>query len=129
MKKTIIGGIASTMTAFLLTSCATIFTGTKAKINLIGEIQEPITIATHDSTYQTASLPFTFKVKRKKLDWPIKITSDNYTYPDIIPGKSVNGWTFGNIAIGGLIGLGVDFATGAVNKPAKSAYVVEPTHK
>lgn len=129
MKKTIMVGVASILGTFLLTSCATIFTGTKAKVNLIGEIQEPITITTLDSTYQTATLPYTLKVKRKKLDLPIKITSDHYTYPDIIPGKSVNGWVFGNIAIGGLIGLGVDFATGAVNNPAKSSYIVEPTQK
>ena len=32
--------------------------------------------------------------------------------------KSINAWAWGNILIGGLIGLGIDLGTNAVSKPA-----------
>jgi hypothetical protein len=70
------------------------------------------------------------KVKRKKLDGQrIQITSPNYDYKDIVLKKTVNGWTFGNILLGGLIGWGVDLGTNAVSKPQQDTFHVSPTPK
>ena len=82
----------------MLTSCATIVTGTKAKISIDGDINEPLTIVTSYKTYRNQELPVIVEVKRKKLDGQrIKLTSESYEYRDLLLRKSVNSWTFGNI--------------------------------
>lgn len=38
--------------------------------------------------------------------------------------KSTNGWAFGNILIGGLIGWGIDLGTNCVSKPAQTHFYI-----
>jgi hypothetical protein len=114
----------------MLSSCATIFAGGAPKIFLEGDIDEPITVRTEKEVYENVSLPCIVKVKRHKLDGQrIKIESENYKYKDIILEKSVNGWTFGNIAIGGLIGWSVDLITNCVSRPSQTHYDVRGKKK
>jgi len=40
-----------------------------------------------------------------------------------------NGWAFGNILLGGIIGWSVDLITNSVSKPAQDEYMIEPTFK
>jgi hypothetical protein len=75
-------------------------------------------------------LPAEVKVDRKHLGGQhIKITSPNYTYEDIILNRKVNGWAFGNILFGGLIGLCVDLGTNAVSQPGQETYYIKATPK
>lgn len=46
----------------------------------------------------------------------VRITMDGYQPYEMTLTKSVDGWVWGNIVFGGLIGLGVDAATGAMYK-------------
>jgi hypothetical protein len=39
--------------------------------------------------------------------------------------RTVNGWFFGNIILGGLLGSSIDSSTGAINKYDKDAYFAE----
>ena len=41
----------------------------------------------------------------------------------------MNGWAFGNIVFGGLIGLGVDLGNNAVSKPGQDIYYIKATPK
>ncbi len=76
------------------------------------------------------TLPAVVQVKRKKLDGQrIRIEAENYKFQDIVLRKAVNGWAFGNILIGGIIGLSVDLITNCVSKPAQEEYNIEPTFK
>ena len=103
----------------LFSSCATIFSGT-----------EPMTVTTSYQTYEDVVLPATVKVERKHLGGQhIRITSPNYTYEDIVLNRKVNGWAFGNILIGGLIGLAVDLGTNAVSKPGQDVYYIKSAPK
>jgi hypothetical protein len=43
--------------------------------------------------------------------------------------KTVNGWAFGNILLGGIIGWGVDLGTNCVVKPAQTVFDVQPQPK
>lgn len=125
--KSIIVGV--TTTAFL-SSCATIVSGGDPSITITGEVNEPVNITTTNQTYQGVTLPAVVKVKRHKLDGQrIQITSENYKFNDIVLEKSVNGWAFGNILLGGVIGLGVDLATNCVSKPSQTQYVIQPMKK
>ena len=120
--------VVSVMTLF--SSCATIISGTTATVQIDGKFTEPMTITTSFQTYEEVVLPAEVKIKRQHLDGQhIKISSPNYTYEDIILNRQTNGWAFGNILIGGLIGLGVDLGTNAVSKPGQDTYYIKATPK
>jgi len=113
-----------------LSSCATLFSGGSPKIYLEGNVDEPITVTTQKRVYENVVLPCTVKVKRHKLDGQrIKIESENYKYKDIILGKTINGWAFGNILIGGTVGWIVDLITNSVSRPSQTHFEVYGTKK
>ena len=129
-KKTLMMAAMAACVATLFSSCATIVSGTTATIQIDGKFTEPMTITTSYQTYEDVVLPAEVKVKRQHLDGQhIKITSPNYIYEDIILNRKVNGWAFGNIVFGGLIGLGVDLGNNAVSKPGQDIYYIKATPK
>ena len=109
----------------LLSSCASIVSGGSPSITINGNIREPLTIRTTKGTYTNVTLPATVKVNRHKLDGQrILIQSGTTRYNDIILDKKTNGWVFGNLLLGGPIGLCVDLATNAVSKPLISNFYI-----
>ena len=104
----------------LFSSCATIVAGGDPSV----------TITTEKQTYPNVTLPAVVQVKRKKLDGQrIRIEAENYKFQDIVLRKAVNGWAFGNILLGGIIGWSVDLITNCVSKPAQEEFNIEPTFK
>ena len=129
-KKTLMTAAMAACVATLFSSCATIISGTTATVQIDGKFTEPMTITTSFQTYEEVVLPAEVKINRQHLDGQrIKISSPNYTYEDIILNRKTNGWAFGNILIGGLIGLGVDLGTNAVSKPGQDTYYIKATPK
>jgi hypothetical protein len=113
-----------------LSSCATIVSGGAPKITINGDVPEPVTIETEDGAYIDVTLPTVVKAKRHHIDGQhIQITSENYKFDDIVLTKTVNGWAFGNILIGGLIGWGIDLGTNCVSKPAQTEFTITPRPK
>ena len=126
MKKEI--RVAAIAVSFVLSfsSCATIVAGGSPRITIDGDTKAPVTIITEKQTYPNVQLPYEVQVNRHHIDGQrIQIRSDNGSYRDIVLEKEVNGWTWGNILIGGLIGLGVDLITNCVAKPSKPTYFIE----
>lgn len=117
--------------ATLFSSCATIVAGGDPSITISSSsVTEPVTITTEKQTYPNVTLPAVVQVKRKKLDGQrIRIEAENYKFQDIVLRKAVNGWAFGNILLGGIIGWSVDLVTNCVSKPAQEEYNIEPTFK
>ena len=114
----------------MLSSCATIITGTTSKVTIDGDVDEPVTITTSFQTYEDVELPQVVKISRKAIDGQrIQIESEHYKFKDIVLRKSINGWAWGNILIGGLIGLGIDLGTNAVSKPAINSFNIKPKPK
>lgn len=112
-------------TLCLFSSCATIVTGTKPKVTISGDTNEPVTITTSYKTYENVMLPAQVRLKRKHLSGQrISVTSDNYTYSDILIDKKTNGWAWCNILIGGLVGWAIDLGTNAVSEPSETYYHV-----
>ena len=129
-KKTLMMAVMAACMATLFSSCATIVSGTAATVQIDGKFTEPMKIVTTYQTYEDVVLPAEVKVDRKHLGGQhIKITSPNYTYEDIILNRKVNGWAFGNILFGGLIGLCVDLGTNAVSQPGQETYYIKATPK
>ena len=114
----------------MFSSCATIITGTTSKVTIDGDVNEPVTITTSFQTYEDVELPQVVKISRKAIDGQrIQIESEHYKFKDVVLRKSINGWAWGNILIGGLIGLGIDLGTNAVSKPAIDSFNIKPISK
>ena len=126
MKKStkIKAAIVAAVMPLLLSSCATIVSGGSPTITIDGNVREPVTITTTKQTYPNVTLPYVVKVNRHKIDGQrIYVQSETTRYKDIVLEKATNGWAFGNILIGGLIGWGIDLGTNAVSKPAQKHFI------
>ena len=55
----------------------------------------------------------------------INISSEHYKFKDIVLTKTTNEWAFGNILLGGLIGLTIDLITNSVSKPEQSQFFIK----
>ena len=60
--------------------------------------------------------PGTVKVERSKHDMTVECQKDGWQKASAIIPSDWEGWTLGNLILGGLIGVGVDAATGAINQ-------------
>lgn len=132
MKKTnfLKAAFVMVLPAMMLTSCATILTGGSPTVMIDGDVKEPVTIITEKQTYANVQLPCSVQVNRHHLEGQrIKIQSENYDFKDIVMEKTINGVTFANIIIGGLIGWGVDMITNCVSNPQTKHYFVEGKKK
>lgn len=117
--------IVAPVMPLLLSSCATIVSGGSPTITIDGNVREPVTITTTKQTYPNVTLPYVVKVNRHKIDGQrIYVQSETTRYKDIVLEKATNGWAFGNILIGGLIGWGIDLGTNAVSKPAQKHFYI-----
>lgn len=130
MKKRCILATSAVVTLCMISSCATIVTGTKPKVIICGDTNEPVTIRTSYKTYENVMLPVQVQVKREHISGQrISVSSENYTYQDIMLDKKTNGWAWGNLAIGGIVGWIIDLVTNAVSEPRQKEYKVHGVQK
>lgn len=66
----------------------------------------------------SGNTPQTLKLPRKN-EYQVDFTVPGYQQQSVALAKGVNGWIWGNLVVGWIIGFGVDFLTG-------SAYKLEP---
>ncbi len=108
MKKSII--ISSLTLMFLVTSCATIVSGSKQTVKFTSK---PSTAYVFIDDKQVGSTPFETKLERK-IPHNVKIKLEGYQTYEITLTRKFNAWYIGNILFGGIIGLIVDPITGAM---------------
>ncbi|AHF16692.1 hypothetical protein [Niabella soli] len=114
--------------ALLLQSCATIFTGSRQKFTIASTPNEAkISITNIDQKEVfTGVTPAIVKLKKGagffyKNEYLVKLSADGYEEKTVPIKFGINGWYFGNILIGGAIGMViVDPATGGMWKARKS---------
>lgn len=124
-------GVISLVTIVLMSSCASILSGRKAKITLNSSTpatKEVVTIKADGKTYVDV-LPCKIKVKRGRKPSIVSISSEHSLYDDLIIQKKLNNTIWWNIALGGIIGIGVDAATGAMYKPESKYFWIKSTPK
>ena len=127
LSKTITFAVLTSLSPLLFSSCATIVSGGDPSIVIYGNFTDSVTITTERETYSKVTLPAIVKVDRHHLEGQrIQIASDKYTFNDIILQKTTNAWAFGNILLGGIIGLGVDLATNCVSIPKETQFRIYP---
>lgn len=95
----------------MLTGCATVMNGDMVAVPVY-TTPSNATVVINGTTY---SSPTTVMVPRGKGNFKLHIEKDGYKPVDVLLIESVDGWVLGNILIGGLIGIVVDFASGDAN--------------
>lgn len=107
----------------LFSSCATVFNGVKAKIQLTNDnVKEPVNITADNKQYNNVMLPCKVKVKRGYKDSKITVTSNSYEPFTMSVDKVFNASYIANVLFP--IGFIVDAATGAMMKPEHKSYYV-----
>ncbi len=108
---------ATLLGSFLLAyGCATIMTGTSKDISITSNpTGARIEIASTDGKpVLTGTTPSSVKL-RKKDEYIVKINLEGYKEVTVAISHKFNSWVFGNILIGGIPGLIIDYITGAMN--------------
>lgn len=131
-KRYVIVGVALLAIIIAMSSCASIISGKKAKITIVPDgsvgtsrMSEPVSITADGKTYRNVYLPYRLKVKRGHKPSNVLVRSENFTYDDLVIDKKINNTIWWNIALGGIIGIGVDAATGAMYKPESKIFMVK----
>ena len=107
----------------LMSSCASIFCGSKAKVTFDGEISEEATLTIDGLKPTNGPFPYTTKIRRGFDETVVKIESPNYTASPIIINKNFNAVSVINLL--DVLGWGIDAATGAITKPEFKFYQID----
>jgi hypothetical protein len=91
-------------------ACATIIHGTSEDVNINST---PTNVAVSVDNHPIGQTPVVYKMTRKD-DHTVTLTLDGYQATTVPVTRSVSGWFFGNILIGGLIGIAVDAISGGM---------------
>lgn len=91
-----------------LSSCATIMNGDMVNVPVY-TTPTGATVVINGTTYTS---PTTVMVPRGKGDFKLHIEKEGFEPVDLMLTQSVDGWLWGNVLFGGIIGLAVDFITG-----------------
>lgn len=113
--------ILSLIFCLSLSSCATMFTGSKAKIILNSDVKEKATLTIDERKYTDVMFPFTVKVRKGFSPTQVKADVEGYKPSILVIDKTFNATTVWNI-FNGCIGFAVDAATGAMMKPEYNQY-------
>lgn len=95
-----------------LSGCATIMSGTTQKVSVSSQ---PGGATAKVDNNMSAKTPAVFTLERKS-DHTIEISKEGYKTTTVLLKKTFNGATTGNILLGGIIGTGIDAASGSMNK-------------
>ncbi len=106
----------------LLTSCATILSGTRAKVTVSTSTGEPASVKADGNSYYING-PTEIKIKRGYKKSVITAENQN-SYGSVTVKKTFNFVTLGNIILGGIPGLVVDGIAGSVTKPKGNAFTI-----
>lgn len=109
MKKTFL--IAGITIALLFCSCASIVSGSKQNINF-NSTPSGATVWVDDVNLGVT--PVIAQLERIKKNQKVKIELQGYKPYELILNRKTNGWIWGNILFGGIIGIIIDASSGAM---------------
>jgi uncharacterized protein YceK len=109
MKKTFF--ISALAISLLLPSCASIVSGSQQKIEFNSTPAGAIVWVDGANLGVT---PITTKLERIKKNQKVKIELQGYKPYEMTLTRKTNGWVWGNIVFGGIIGLIIDASSGAL---------------
>ncbi|MCH9698173.1 MAG: PEGA domain-containing protein [Gammaproteobacteria bacterium] len=98
-----------------LFGCATIVSGTTQNI-AVSSNPTGATIVVEPGQYQNTFTPASMELERDGGPYRVTISHEGYEPYKVTLKTSTNGWLWGNLLLGGLIGIIVDSSTGAGTK-------------
>jgi hypothetical protein len=112
--------------ALALAACATVTKGTTQVIavNTPGVPGATCTLTSSAIGSQLVVTPGTISLEKSKEEVSVRCTKQCYTEGAGVIASNLEGMTAGNIILGGVIGFGVDAASGAMNKYSPEIQVV-----
>jgi hypothetical protein len=103
--------------AVALAGCATMITGSTQTIHIASnEANVKVTVQPGNLI---ATAPSALTLKRNESGYRLRFEKEGFESVDVRLSSGTNGWVFGNLLIGGIIGLAVDYSNGA-------AYTLSP---
>jgi hypothetical protein len=108
--------------ALSTTSCASIITGTKDKISFTSN---PEGAKVLHKGVEKCITPCTAEIPRSLSKQTVIFEKEGFTNKEIKLTKSFNAVSLLNILLGGVIGVGIDAATGSLTKYSPKEYAVE----
>ncbi|MFH4964255.1 PEGA domain-containing protein [Gaetbulibacter sp. M235] len=96
----------------LLSSCATIISGSRQNVEINSE---PTSAKVYINEIEVGTTPVQKNLKRNQ-EYRLVLKLDGYQTYETKLEKKFNAWYIGNIAFGGLIGIIIDPITGAIHK-------------
>jgi uncharacterized protein YceK len=109
MKKLIY--IGALIFCYILSGCASIVSGSTQEVKFSSNPTGAIVWADGVNLGLT---PVTANLNRNKKNQKIKIELEGYKSQELILKRKLNGWFFGNILLGGVIGIIIDASTGSM---------------
>ena len=99
------------LSSLLLSSCSTLMTGTTHSLTVNSNVSHA---KVYVNEIYKGETPISLDLSTDKKTYTIRIEAEGYVpYTEVLQRKA-SGWVWGNIFLGGLIGLGVDMATGGL---------------
>ena len=108
--------------AISTTSCASIITGTKDKITFNST---PEGAKVLHKGVEKCTTPCTAEISRSLSKQTVTFAKEGFSSKEVKLTKNFNAVSLVNILIGGVIGIGIDAATGSLTKYSPKAYTVE----
>lgn len=105
-------------TVFFLTSCATVMHGPKQDI-FVSSKPVGVLVKVNDRTVTT---PGSIKLDRGYPSYVLQFEKEGYDSVTVKLEQTTDGWVWGNLFIGGIIGIAIDYSNG-------SAYELTPEKK
>lgn len=108
------------LTALVITSCATIIHGSKQSVNISSHpsgAQITIDGVRHGLTPQVIDLRRKGRMQGEsmsKTQYNVKVEMEGYVPYEVVIKRTLDGWIFGNVIFGGLIGVVIDAGTGSM---------------
>ena len=103
--------------AFALSGCASIITQGDQEVAVTTPMIEAAECSLSNARGNwTVTTPGRVEVVKSKTDLQIRCSKTGVPDTETVAKSGFEPWTLGNILIGGLIGLGIDWATGAIHK-------------
>lgn len=106
-----------------MSSCATIFSGSKANVTLDSEVEGRATVVVEGRRYRNVVFPCKVKISRGFNETAVRVTVDGYASEVVVIKKEFNPIALLNLAEP--FGWILDVATGAVTRPKYDYYWLE----
>lgn len=115
------------LVAFAFTSCATIFTGSKARVTIDANIDGADYVNIDGFKHRNVTFPFQTKVRKGFDETVVTAEKEGYEKTSLMIYKNFNAVSVLNLM--DILGWGIDAATGAMMKPEYKNYELEFVEK